>query len=608
MSSQYIQECVTEFFSKVNKIESALSSFSLGIEGKREKVSSDLACFIQNCRNINKNYIDAMGNGNSAVDKATRDSIDLLQNSLTEWENNIRRNTEGQEFMHRNERHLLTMVFGQVKTGKSTLGNFIAGQKFLDAEFDNEYKHCAHPVFCEEKAGRSGNITTDALGNDWFTEGVVDTTGAIQYFSLSGLRWLDSPGTGALKKDGDTDKFTMEQIVNDYIDYSDLGIFLMNSSEPGLQADLQYIEKMVEKDKDILIVITKSDSIKPKIGPGGKFMGKQLFPKTDEARKNQQEYITKELNDRLKHRSKTEKYNIISISTALANNAIKEQDDELFKDSNLDELMRIIGSMASDDAVKLKEKNPKKNLNSLIDNIVHGYHSKVSGDIEFTGIDEMIASMDMINNLSEQYKRDIKEKTAKITKNVLSDAKHRLCVEAECWSESVNKTGNAIAGDKLASVINNIVSDVLQEELSKEISKVIEGFQAKQVEQLNMQISADIHKESAVLEHKYTEYITVRRSARGLAENVCSFFGKKYYRNKAIERVAQKSIDLGTNVDVFIEKTISDLKNEIPPYVERELLNIAENYFEIQERYAADVKYELIKLRQQVIDSKYKEI
>ena len=87
-----------------------------------------------------------------------------------------------------------------------------------------------------------------------------------------------------------------------------------------------------------------------------------------------------------------------------------------------------------------------------------------------------------------------------------------------------------------------------------------------------------------------------------------SYFGKKYYRNKAIERVAQKSIDLGTNVDVFIEKTISDLKNEIPPYVERELLNIAENYFEIQERYAADVKHELIKLRQQVIDSKYKEI
>lgn len=608
MSSQYIQECVTEFFSKVNKIESALSSFSLGIEEKREKVSSNLACFIQNCRNINKNYIDAIGNRNSAVDKAASDSIDLLQNALTEWENNIRRNTEGQEFMHRNERHLLTMVFGQVKTGKSTLGNFIAGQKFLDAEFDNEYKHCAHPVFCEEKAGRSGNITTDALGNDWFTEGVVDTTGAIQYFSLSGMRWLDSPGTGALKKEGDTDKFTMEQIVNDYIDYSDLGIFLMNSSEPGLQADLQYIEKMVEKDKDILVVITKSDSIKPKFGPDGTLTGKQLYPKTAEVRANQEKYITDELNERLKHKSNAEKYRIISVSTALANNAIKEQDDELFKDSNLDKLMQIIGSMASDDAVKLKEKNPKRNLNSLIDNIVHGYHSNVSGDVEFTGIDEMIASMEEINNLSNQYKQEIKEKTTKITTNVLSEVKHRLCVEAEGWSASVNKTGTAIAGNKLASVINDIVSDVLQEELSKEIGKVIEGFKAKQVAQLNMEIKEDIHKENQVIEHKYTEYVTVRRSADGFLENVRSFFGKKYYRNEAIERVAKKQIDLGTNVDVFIEQTIGDLKNVVPPYVEKELRNIAESYFETQEKYAAEVNRELLKLRQQVIDSKYKEI
>ena len=66
--------------------------------------------------------------------------------------------------MNKNEKYLLTMVFGQVKTGKSSLGNFIAGKKFYNAKFDNEYKNYAHPVFCNEKAGREGNITVDDSG------------------------------------------------------------------------------------------------------------------------------------------------------------------------------------------------------------------------------------------------------------------------------------------------------------------------------------------------------------------------------------------------------------------------------------------------------------
>ncbi len=114
------------------------------------------------------------------------------------------------------------------------------------------------PIFAMQEKGRNiGDVEKDVAGDIWFSEGVTDTTGAIQYYTLSGLRWMDSPGTGALAKDGDTRN--MEEMVNEYIPYTDLCIFLMNSSEPGLQADMKYIEKLSRKGQEAIVVITKSD-------------------------------------------------------------------------------------------------------------------------------------------------------------------------------------------------------------------------------------------------------------------------------------------------------------------------------------------------------------
>ena len=137
------------------------------------------------------------------------------------------------------------MVFGAVKAGKSTLGNFFAGKKFLNALFDNRYKKISKPVFETEERGRdTGDVEKDSHGDTWFQEGVIDTTGAIQYFTLSGLRWVDSPGTGAVGKAGDTKNMTA--LVEEYLSYTDMCIFLMNSSEPGLQDDMRYMQKSSE--------------------------------------------------------------------------------------------------------------------------------------------------------------------------------------------------------------------------------------------------------------------------------------------------------------------------------------------------------------------------
>lgn len=122
--------------------------------------------------------------------------------------------------MNKHQKYLVVMVFGAVKAGKSSLGNFMAGKSFLEAPFDNAFKHHPFVPMESEESGRvEGGIEKDEKGRQFFKVGFTDTTGAIQYFTMSGLRWMDSPGTGAIaKKD---DHLDMEKLVEEYIPYTD---------------------------------------------------------------------------------------------------------------------------------------------------------------------------------------------------------------------------------------------------------------------------------------------------------------------------------------------------------------------------------------------------
>lgn len=610
MSVVYMQKCVNDFFYRINEMDKALSHFSGGINEKRSRVLADLEEFMNKCETINRKYHVTDDKKKTGVQRAVEEFIEYNQRAIIGWKENIKRNTEGQEFMNKNEKYLLTMVFGQVKTGKSSLGNFIAGKKFYNAKFDNEYKNYAHPVFCNEKAGREGNITVDDSGNQWFTEGVIDTTGAIQYFTLSGLRWLDSPGTGALKKAGDTDDFTMEQLVNDYIDYADLGIFLMNSSEPGLQADMEYIKKMMEKDKDVLVVITRSDRIKKKLSSDGEIIGKILCAKSDEDRLAQEEYITTEINNKynISQKYALEKYKVLSISTALAAEAIEQQDDNLFKASNIDKFMNMVSSKISRDAVIMKEKNPKKNLNNFIDNIIKGYHSNIAEESQYDGINEIIEALDGVRVAAGDFKESISSKETRIRHSAVTTIKHMLQIEAQKWSSTVNQTDKGMSAEDLSEQINNIADSVIREELEKELKSIINDFRAKQISSIDIALNTGLKKEKEIVEHEYTQYVTVKRDASGIRETICSWFGKTYYRNKAIKKVMRQEVDLGTNLDVFIEDCVSAIESTIPNYIKNVLEGISRTYFAPQERYVSELQNELEALKIKLSNYKYKEI
>ena len=68
------------------------------------------------------------------------DVINIWAESLKDCAESAEKDINGRQFMHNFEKHPLVVVFGVVKAGKSTLGNFIHGREFRNASFDNPYK------------------------------------------------------------------------------------------------------------------------------------------------------------------------------------------------------------------------------------------------------------------------------------------------------------------------------------------------------------------------------------------------------------------------------------------------------------------------------------
>lgn len=58
------------------------------------------------------------------------ETIELYQQKIKKWIDRVDNYIAGKEFIHQFEKSILLAVFGNVNSGKSSLGNFIAGIPF----------------------------------------------------------------------------------------------------------------------------------------------------------------------------------------------------------------------------------------------------------------------------------------------------------------------------------------------------------------------------------------------------------------------------------------------------------------------------------------------
>lgn len=588
------QESVNKFWQDIEKAESVLKDFSREIDDKREELLKYLALFEKASSVLQEQQNGEKGQLETAMLQAKNN----IHQTIAAWQRKIAEGAKGTEFMNRHEKYLVVMVFGAVKTGKSTLGNFLAGKNFLTAPFENKYKTSARPTFAvEESARQKGELVADGDGNQWFAEGVTDTTGSMQYFTLAGLRWFDSPGTGALQKDGDIRN--MEEMVKEYLAYVDLCVFLDNSSEPGLRDELKYIERLSRDNQEALVVITKSDE--NKVSLVDRKPVKKRVAKNIDKRKAQEDDACNRIKEMYPEMD-ADKYRAISISTLVADRGIQEQDENLFRSSNLPLFMEILGSKASDEALALKKIKPQKVMNNFIRGVINGEPEHFSG---ITGLRESLAE---VSRQVEEYKKQIEDITRRVTAAVCSKLRVEVQYKAKAWAKEVDTTGIATNQQEVNRTVFGCMSKIITEELNDNIGKIISNYEQKQVKNLPGDVTfGTISKQYKEVEHKYTEVIVEERDAEGLWENIRSFFGKTYFTSRNVSKVKKAKVDLGTDVDEFLDSMMPMVQGIATAAVKKELENVRDNYFLPQEEYVSEMKKHLDELEGKLLGLRYSE-
>lgn len=575
MAHSYMVSTVSNFFNQLDGMKNNLQAFSLNVENRRQSILNALDQFQKQSRELKGSSIVPVKEMN-LVQQATNKAITDIDLAIKNWNEQKTRRAKGAEFMKKHQKYLVVMIFGAVKTGKSSLGNFIAGHSFNAAPFDNAFKHHPAPKYETEESGReNGGIVKDEEGRQKFAVGYTDTTGAVQYFTLSGLRWMDSPGTGAVALE--TDSTNMEELVNEYIPNTDFCLFLQNSSEPGLQSDMKYIKKLTREGQEAIIVITKSDHTEVDIDEAGNIVQKKLA-KTADVRKKQEDSVLQQLHETYPEID-GHKYRILSISTELADLAVKTDDDELFKDSHVDILMKWMGEKFANEAGQLKEERVRKNVNVFIDDLMDAEDGK-------SGILQIQKYLEDILSERNHYISTLEARKDRICRTIQRNIHHDVSKQAHDWDDVVSRTGKSIDSDTAGRTISGIVEKYISAALNKEVAEIIDHFENRE----NLKFVADldvgsIGKHTKTIEKEYKRREVVARDPSGAWEHIRSFFGKTYYRVKYVNVKKQINIDMGSNIEDYLDKLFPLLDQSVVQYVSEAIAGIEQDYFAPQQRY-----------------------
>ena len=299
---------------------------------------------------------------NNPLSKQLLAFSDVIKSTNKDWRNRIDKQDTGVRFREGFNDSLMVFVYGKVKSGKSSLGNYVAwGHTDPDTELKNQTPDNVQPIYFSGKRTdvKGGDALNEAEGNKEFRVGATEATSTIQGFKLPGLTWIDSPGLHSKNSEND-------QLARDYVQHSDLILYTMKSDSPGRATDLAEIAELYQSDKRFLLLITGSDDTEIGWDEDTQTMINKVVMKDEQRRKEQREYIRSEL---LKIDGLKDNVNNIDIIAFSARYAQENQDSpEAFKDSGMSELFDILEEVSQSSGVKLKQQVPLKAFLSFLDN------------------------------------------------------------------------------------------------------------------------------------------------------------------------------------------------------------------------------------------------
>lgn len=305
-------------------------------------------------------------------DNALRDLIDeqaqRIREVFEQWDRTVRNRSTHAEFKKRKQDSLLVFVYGKVKAGKSSLGNYIAWGRH-DPAVDAQRHGAAEPqYFVETSRGLTEHISEDVIRERRkFKVGSTETTSAIQGFTLPGLTWVDSPGLHSKHEENG-------ELAQQYVDAADLVLYLTNSTAPCKRSDVTELKELGRREHNLAVLITGSDMFEEDEDEDGNLVKVRTMKSVDD-RASQVEYARKTLREQGAAQdtdaarimaSTLRRAKVFSVSVAYAE---EHPDARGMAESGIGHMLHEVARLAESDGVRAKLNQPLKNLRSFLHEI-----------------------------------------------------------------------------------------------------------------------------------------------------------------------------------------------------------------------------------------------
>lgn len=540
-----------EFYNNLEKLKFCNNEVS----NKRKELESLVENFSSK---INSIKLDSkLEKNNKEIASIFHSTLDNAKGKIEEWRKYFDNALENEKFRQELQDNFIVIVYGKVKAGKSTLGNFVAENANTKAEFEKVKYNKKTKLY---KFKKIKNFKTK----------VTECTSDIQLFRLGGMAWVDTPGLGSLtQENGD--------LARDCIAAADYVILPTSSESPFQNDDIESLKELKNLKKKVYVIITKSDEfVKDEID--GKLVEFQQN-KDSNTRKDQEENGLKRIKEKGLDKSIDNK--ILSLSTYMAQQGLQKNDEDIFISSNMPRFYQSLNNVLQNKAFQLKQETPYKSLITLIDTITIETNDKDDNSLE---------SMREIFNEAYEYVEETRNKIHECQKQLHSEISSGLeRIITNFYAEELNYKNKT--SKEINQLLHTYYLQPLRDKIANRLSEVIKELQIK-IDEKIPKIDTEIKVKTKSIKHQTTDFL------RTIGSIFTFGYIDKYETYYTSEVVGDNK---GEVVASLIKKYESYFKNTyIPHYIkviEENFFNEYKNIFKKIENYIGGLEEEIEKLK-----------
>ena len=574
-----------EFYNGLNKLTTDFADATKQAETKNQQLNKLIGELSQSIgKTANKQHKKAQ---KTTLSDLLNAQISLAENTVNTFVEQAQIHRHNTQFRDEFNDSVLIFIYGKVKAGKSSLGNFVAKHP--------ANKKAKPQFFTYDQAGQKQTQAKleefhDDIG---FETKATEATNCIQGFRAKGLTWIDTPGLHSLTDENGA-------LAQRYVEAADLVLYITSSDSPARASDVAEIINLVgTKNKSVCIVLSKSDSMEEDEVDGE--LVQLRIGKSSYDRNLQENHVRSELKKELGEQLAQRISHIHSFSTLLGHDGINGN-KSAWAQSNMDAIYCLLHTEAITNAKANKEKVPRERFNALLSIIAGQQNQRTSA------LKDLFNSLHSLAQQAKNEESVLQNRASTVNTQLRTKLKPTV---KQCLDEHLQQYGdNESTAKENANTLNQAltvaITTLVENELTLAIQQSILDFD--EALPLNLQLS-----QLPEFKEKFKE-IAVKQNNAGIG----AFFGGLLgfavdglfmgmtlgaataagaaiggmlgADSSGITNTRQK---IGDNREEMQQQIISHLEKTLPPLVDSQLKTISNDYFGAIHAIATDIQHQV---------------